>query len=196
MSHSADQFRDFIGAIPTLAWSAASDASAESFNQRWLDYTGLSAPEAAGWGWKPAIHPDDLSRLLDAFHRARESGQPFEFAARLRRFDGTFCRFLMRGNPVRDERRNVVKWYGTNTDLEDRARAEDALRLSAEGLRLIVDTIPGLVAIMTASGEVELVNHRVLEYFGRTLDELKHWGTSDSVHPDDLPGVVAAWRVG
>jgi PAS domain S-box-containing protein len=84
---SADQLRDFIDSIPTLAWSAASDGTAESFNQRWLDYTGLSAPEAAGWGWRAAIHPDDLSRLLDAFHRARESGQPFEFEARLRRLD-------------------------------------------------------------------------------------------------------------
>jgi formate hydrogenlyase transcriptional activator len=191
---SADQLRDFIDSIPTLAWSAASDGSAESFNQRWLDYTGLSAPAAAGWGWKGAIHPDDLSLLLEAFHRARESGLPFEFEARLRRLDGTFRRFLMRGNPVRDEQGNVVKWYGTNTDLEDRARAEDALRLSAEGLRRIVDTIPGLVAIMTAGGEVELVNQRVLEYFGRTLEELKHWGTSDAIHPDDLPGAIAAWK--
>jgi PAS domain S-box-containing protein len=60
-------------------------------------------------------------------------------------------------------------------------------------LRLIVDTIPGLIAIMTASGEVELVNHRVLDYFGRSLDELKRWGTSDAVHPEDLPAVVSAW---
>jgi formate hydrogenlyase transcriptional activator len=193
LNPSAEQLRGFIDSIPTLAWSAASDGAAESFNQRWLDYTGLSASEGLGWGWKAAIHPDDLPRLLDAFQRARESGQPFEFEGRLRRFDGEFRRFLMRGDPVRDERGSVVTWYGTNTDLEDRARAEDALRLSAEGLRLIVDTIPGLVAIMTAGGEVELVNHRVLEYFGRTLEELKHWGTSDAVHPDDLPGVVRAW---
>lgn len=100
----------------------------------------------------------------------------------------------MRGDPVRDERGRVVRWYGTNTDLEDRARAEDALRLGAEGLRLIVDTIPGLVAILTARGELELANHRLLEYFGRTLDELKHWGTSDAVHPDDLPEAVATWK--
>ena len=193
LNPSAEQLRGFIDSIPTLAWSAASDGAAESFNQRWLDYTGLSASEGLGWGWKAAIHPDDLTRLLDAFQRARESGQPFEFEGRLRRFDGEFRRFLMRGDPVRDERGSVVTWYGTNTDLEDRARAEDALRLSAEGLRLIVDTIPGLVAIMTAGGEVELVNHRVLEYFGRTLEELKHWGTSDAVNPDDLPGVVRAW---
>ncbi len=62
-----------------------------------------------------------------------------------------------------------------------------------EELRLIVDTIPGLVAIMTARGEVELVNQQVLDYFGRTLDELKQWGTGDAVHPDDLPAAIAAW---
>ena len=77
---------------------------------------------------------------------------------------------------------------------KDRAPAEDALRLSAEGLRLIVDTIPGLVAIHSADGTLELVNHRVLEYFGRTFEELKDWATSDAVHPDDLPRAVAAWN--
>ena len=69
----------------------------------------------------------------------------------------------------------------------------EGLPTSERELRLIVDTIPGLIAIMTARGEVELVNQPVLDYFGRTLDELKRWGTSDAVHPDDLPTVVAAW---
>ena len=78
--------------------------------------------------------------------------------------------------------------------LGDRAPAEDALRLSAEGLRLIVDTIPGLVAIHSVDGTLDLVNHRVLEYFGKTFEELKNWATTDAVHPEDLPGTVAAWN--
>ena len=69
----------------------------------------------------------------------------------------------------------------------------EGLPPSERELRLIVDTIPGLISIMTARGEVELVNQPVLDYFGRTLDELKRWGTTDAVHPDDLPTVVAAW---
>src|SRR3954466_15945258 len=63
-----------------------------------------------------------------------------------------------------------------------------------ESFRLIVETIPGLVAVMTPEGRVEHVNGQVLEYFGRTLEELKQWGTTDAVHPADLPGVIAAWR--
>jgi len=66
--------------------------------------------------------------------------------------------------------------------------------VSEESFRLIVETIPGLIAVMTTAGEVEHVNRRVLEYFGRTLDELKQWGTSDAVHPADLPRVKAAWQ--
>jgi formate hydrogenlyase transcriptional activator len=66
--------------------------------------------------------------------------------------------------------------------------------VSEESFRLIVETIPGLVAVMTPTGAVEHVNRRVLEYFGRTLDELKEWGTSDAVHPTDLPLVIAAWQ--
>src|SRR5262249_18635107 len=72
-------------------------------------------------------------------------------------------------------------------------RAEEELRASEHRFRLVVETIPGLVAIMTATGEVEHVNRQVLEYFGRTLEELKCWGTIDAVHPDDLPRVIEDW---
>ena len=68
------------------------------------------------------------------------------------------------------------------------------LGASEDSFRLIVETIPGLIAVMTPKGAVEHVNRQVLEYFGRTLDELKRWGTSDAVHPADLPRVVAAWQ--
>jgi formate hydrogenlyase transcriptional activator len=71
---------------------------------------------------------------------------------------------------------------------------DEAFGASEETFRLIVETIPGLIAVMTPTGEVEHVNSQVLDYFGRTLEELKHWGTTDAVHPDDLPRVKAAWQ--
>lgn len=194
MNSADDGLRVFIDSIPSLAWSASPDGSAQSFNRRWLDYTGLTANEAMGWGWKVAVHPDDLAKMLEVFRNALDSGRPFDVEGRLRRVDGEYRRFLFRGDPVLDESGKVVKWYGTNIDLEDRTRAEDALQASEESFRLIVDTIPGLVAIMTAEGGVEFVNRQVLEYFGRTDDELKDWETTDAVHPDDLPRVIAAWR--
>jgi PAS domain S-box-containing protein len=194
MSSPDNEVRAFIDSIPTLAWSASSDGSAQSFNRRWLDYAGLTEEEAAGWGWKVAVHPDDLPSVLEVFREALHTGRPFDVEGRLRRADGEYRRFLFRGDPVLDESGKVVKWYGTNTDLEDRTRAENTLRESEQTYCLIVDSIPGLVAVMNAEGGVELINRRVLEYFGKTYDELKHWETTDAIHPDDLPRVIAAWK--
>jgi PAS domain S-box-containing protein len=119
-----------VDTIPTLAWSAGPDGSADFFNQRWLDYTGLSAKQALGSGWQVAIHPDDLPRILETFREALNSAKPYEVEGRFRRFDGEFRWFLFRGSPLRDRSGKVAKWYGTNTDLQERKRAEDALRAS------------------------------------------------------------------
>jgi formate hydrogenlyase transcriptional activator len=116
-----------------------------------------------------------------------------ETEARLRRFDGEYRWFLFRANPLRDESGSIVRWYGTNIDIEGRKRAEDALRMGERNSRLIVDSVPGLVCTMSASGELEQVNRQVLEYFGKTIEELKGWAMSDAVHPADLPGITAAW---
>ena len=101
-----------VDTIPTLAWSAGSDGSADFFNQRWLDYTGLSAEQALGSGWEVAIHPDDLPRILGTLREALNSVKPFEVEGRFRRFDGEFRWFLFRGSPLRDGSGKVAKWYG------------------------------------------------------------------------------------
>jgi PAS domain S-box-containing protein len=183
-----------VDAIPTLAWSARSDGSADFFNRRWLDYTGLSAEEARDWGWTLALHPDDVKGLVDYWQSVLASGKPGEIEARMRRVDGVYRWFLFRATPSLDNDGGVIKWFGTNTDIEDRKRAEDALRSNERNLRLILDTIPGFVCILSAGGKVELVNRQVLEYFGKTTEELKNWDTSDAVHPDDLPRVIEAWK--
>jgi PAS domain S-box-containing protein len=87
---------------------------------------------------------------------------------------------------------SITDWYMVLTDIDDRKRAEDALRASEQDFRLIVDTIPGLVWTMTADGEVELVNQQMLGYFGKTPEELKEWTLF--LHPDDRARVMAYWR--
>jgi PAS domain S-box-containing protein len=112
---------------------------------------------------------------------------------RFRRSDGQYRWHLDRGVPLRDEAGNIVNWYGVVTDIEDRKRAEEALRSSEQRFRLIVNSIPGLVCTMSATGEVQLLSPQVLEYFGKSPEELKSWATSDAVHPDDIPRVISAW---
>jgi PAS domain S-box-containing protein len=96
------EIRLLVDTVPTLAWSARPDGSADFFNQRWLDYTGLSAKQALDSGWQVAIHPDDLPRILKTFREALNSVEPLEVEGRFRRFDGEFRWFLFRGSPMRD----------------------------------------------------------------------------------------------
>jgi PAS domain S-box-containing protein len=119
-----------INTIPALVWSARPDGSAEFFNQHYLDYVGLSAEQVKDWGWTVAVHPDDLNGLAGSWQFIMASGKQGECEARLRRFDGEYRWFLFRANPLRDESGNIVKWFGINTDIEDRECAEDALRRS------------------------------------------------------------------
>jgi len=183
-----------INTIPMLAWSTRPDGFCDFLNQRWLDYAGFTAEEARGWGWGAAIHPDDAKGLVDYWQAALASGQLVDVEARMRRFDGEYRWFLFRASPLRDAAGKIVKWYGTNTDIDDRKRAEEALRANERNFRLIVDTMPALVCTMTPRGEVELVNRQIHEYFGLTLEQLKNWSMIGAVSEEDLPAVVARWR--
>src|SRR2546429_3783665 len=122
--------RMMIDHMPTLAWAWRPDGPTALLNQRWLDYTGLAMAQALDGGWTVAIHPDDLEKLMDTWSRLLASGEPGEAEARLRRFDGAYRWCVFRVVPVRDERRHLVHWSGTATDIEDRKQAEAALQLS------------------------------------------------------------------
>ena len=156
----AQDVRLVVDTIPTLAWSARSDGSADFFNQRWLDYTGLSAEQARDWGWTVALHSDDLNGLVDYWRSVLASGESGEIEARLRRFDGVYRWFLFRATPSFDNDGKVVKWFGTNTDIEDRKRAECllagenlVLEMTAKGnsLESILEALCRVVE-QTASG--------------------------------------------
>ena len=183
-----------VDALPGLGWTALPDGRAEFLNQRWLDYAGMTAEQAAGSGWAEAIHPDDRKRLVEYWQSCVASGTPLDTEARMRRYDGAYRWFLFRANPLRDGAGNISRWFGTNIDIEDRRRGEETLRAGELSWRQIVDNIPGLVATMDAMGEVEFLNRQILEYFGKTRDELLNWSLIGAVHPDDLPRAIEARR--
>src|SRR6266853_2502090 len=152
--------RRVFDTIPTLAWSARPDGSADFFNRRWLDYTGLSVEEARDWGWTVALHADELNGLVEYWRSVLAAGKPGEIEARLRRFDGVYRWFLFRATPSFDSDGRVIKWFGTNTDIEDRKRAECllagenlALEMTAKGnsLESILEALCRVVE-QTASG--------------------------------------------
>jgi PAS domain S-box-containing protein len=186
------ELTQLVDALPGLGWSALPDGRAEFVNQRWLDYTGLTAQQAAGSGWVEAIHPDDRKGIIEYWRSCVASGTPGDTEARLRRYDGAYRWFLFRTNPVRDAAGNISRWFGISIDIEDRRRSEEALGKSELSWRQIVDNIPGFVATMGAMGEVEFLNRPTLEYFGKTNAELKNRSLIGAVHPDDLTRIIEA----
>jgi formate hydrogenlyase transcriptional activator len=187
MKIAEDKYRVMVDTIPALVWCTLPDGSNEFHNQRWHDYTGLPAGAEDGLGWRVAYHPEDLEQLLDKFQALLASGEPGEFEARLRRFDGEYRWFLIRAVPLRDETGKIVKWYGSSTDIEDRKRAEERLRQDERELRRITDAIPQTIVIQSPDGIPLHANQAVLVYTGLTIKDVT---TSDFrariFDPEDL----------
>jgi len=140
LQSSEDRLRLVIDTIPAYAWSARPDGSVDFINQRFLEFTGRSVADIPGWDWGSLLHPNDLTRYVGQWQAAVATGEPVESEARVRRMDGDYRWLLIRSVPLRDEQGNIVKWYATSIDIEERHRAEDALRRSevylAEAQRL------------------------------------------------------------
>jgi PAS domain S-box-containing protein len=187
-------FASVINTIPTLAWSARPDGYCDFLSQGWLDFTGLTSEQAQGWGWSDSIHPEDRDKLVQYWRSAIASGMPVDTEARLRRFDGVYRWTLIRANPWRDDSGSIVKWYGTSTDIDDRKRAEEALRANERKLGLIINTMPILAWSARADGGVDFFNQRWLDYTGLTQSEAHGWGWANAFHPDDLGRVSDHWR--
>jgi PAS domain S-box-containing protein len=132
-----NQSQTLLDAIPQQIWSGPSDGTLDYCNERWRSYMGLELEELRGDGWQSMLHPDDRKRVLRAWRESVTKGTPYEQEERHRGVDGTYRWFLARGLPFRDPEGHIVRWYGTNTDVEDRKRAEEELRqLSGQLLRL------------------------------------------------------------
>src|SRR3954469_3195890 len=131
---SEKEFRGVIDNIPVIAWTTRPDGPGEFTNRSWREYTGQTAEEAKGWGWVARVHPEDVEGHLEKWKHSVASGEPLESEVRYRRADGVYRWFLTRGVPLRDQHGNVQRWYGVLTDIEDRKRAEEASRKSAQRL--------------------------------------------------------------
>jgi PAS domain S-box-containing protein len=190
---SETNLRQIVDSIPGLACALGPSGQIELPNQPLMEYFGKTAEELNAWGSNDAVHPDDLPRVTAEVTHSFTTGTPYDSELRYRRADGVYRWFQCRILPVRDTEGRITRWYGLLTDIEDRKRAEDALRASENNFRQIVDNIPGLVATLSPSGEIELVNQQYLDYFRKSLDEIKSWRVNDVLHPDDLHRMEAAF---
>src|ERR1700674_4594427 len=166
------QSRALIDAIPQQIWSGPADGSLDFCNERWRSYMGLGLEELQGEGWQSMLHPDDREQVLRAWHESVTNGTPYEQQERHRRADGQYRWFLARGMPLRDADGRIVRWYGTNTDIEDLKRAEDARRQIEEQHRIVVETATEAVVSIDQDSQVLFVNPATTRIFGYESAEL------------------------
>ena len=194
-----------IEALPGLVWTALPDGRAEFLSQRWCEYTGLSLDQAVGFGWHCALHPEDRVPVLEYWRSLLESGKSGEVEARLRRHDGAYRRFLFNAAPVTDPSGRVVKWCGSNTDIEERLKAQEdvtpvkidgaALKASEAKLRMAHEqlTVAQRVSAMGSfTSDLVADEHTWSDEFYRICEfELGSIVTTQKlrgiVHPEDLP---------
>jgi PAS domain S-box-containing protein len=119
------EFRALADNMSQLAWMTDAGGLAYWFNKRWLDYTGTSLADMTGWGWQVAIHPDHADRVLAKIKLNFMSGDPWEDTFPVRGRNGDYRWFLSRALPIRDERAQIIRWFGTNTDITDRLKADE-----------------------------------------------------------------------
>jgi PAS domain S-box-containing protein len=170
---SEDRLRLVVDTTPAMLYSARPDGYLDFFNKRWLDYLGLSLDDICGWRWTAAVHPDDLDDLVHRWRSALASGEPYETEARVRRGDGVYRWTLLRKVPLHGLAGDIVKWYGSAVDIEDRKRAEEESRKQKEVFQKIFENIPVMIAFFAAGGRIELVNPEWERTVGWTLKEIR-----------------------
>ncbi|HMI49078.1 MAG TPA: PAS domain-containing protein, partial [Gemmatimonadaceae bacterium] len=187
-------FPQILNGISALVSCMTPDGAVETVNGHVLDYFGKTLEELKRWTNTDAIHPEDRPGAIALWKRAVENGEPYDMEARQRGADGVYRWFHVQGLPVRAPEGRIIRWCVLQTDIDERKRAQEAVRESERELRHLIDNIPGFVCVLSATGAVELLNRQLLEYFGKTTEELKDWDTGEAVHPDDLPDVIEAWK--
>jgi hypothetical protein len=185
---SEKQLREAIDTIPGYVWSSLPDGSVDFINRRFLEFSGLSFEQALGRGWEAVVHPEDRGHFLEELSAALASGEALETEARLRRADGQYRWLLFRSVPLHDEVGKIVKWYGKSTDIDDRKRAEQALRRSqahlAEAQRL---SHTGSWALDLASDTYVYVSEEDFRIFGFDPNEGSpaREAVFQRIHPED-----------
>jgi formate hydrogenlyase transcriptional activator len=190
LGQEAARLQTVIDTVPSFLWTSFPDGSKEYLNKRWYEYTGLTLEQGKGWGWKVVVHPDNLDKLVREWLALLDAPKPGELETRIRRYDGEYRWFLIRVVPQFDAEGNVIRWFGSNTDIEDRKRAETKLLEDERELRRITDAIPHTIVVLDPKGHPLYANQAMLDYTGLTMqDVLASDFRARTFHPEDLERV-------
>ena len=185
------QFATLVESLPQLVWMTRPDGRAIYFNQQWLNYTGLTLEESCGNGWSTPFHPDDRQRAQDAWQKATQQDVPYSLECRLRRTDGVYRWWLIRGVPRRNAKGEIIKWFGTCTDIEKikvteaELRESEAMLKESQRIALLGSYVLDITSDRWRSTEVLDMIFGIDAAYERTTA-----GWAGLIHPDDRAMMV------
>jgi formate hydrogenlyase transcriptional activator len=185
-----------VDSIPALIHTARPDGHLDYFNKPWLEYLGVTLDKVAGWNWTAFIHPEDVDGIVGIWRACLATGEIFEYETRVRRANGDYRWMFHRKVPLRDANGNIVKWYGSSLDIEERKAAEEKIREQETELRKLLNLIPHHVCVFGPDASPIYANQGVQEYFGVDADQLVAESRINFVHPDDREHFLAERKKG
>jgi PAS domain S-box-containing protein len=192
LRQSEEVLRALANSIPQLAWMAQADGAIVWFNERWYEYTGTSAEQMTGWGWQSVHDPEVLPLVLQRWNESIRTGQPFDMEFPIRGADGQYRWFLTRVNAVRDRLGQVVRWFGTNTDVDQVKRVQQALRDESNVLELLNSTGSALARQRDLRSLLQTVCDAATGISGARFGAFFYNGTDSAGEPIRLHAVSGA----
>ncbi|TDU69312.1 PAS domain S-box-containing protein [Prosthecobacter fusiformis] len=190
---SESRWRDLAEAMPHLVWTCGPDGAWDFVSPQWCEYTGLQEADQRGFGWSNAIHPEDLPVFESAWNAAAHNHSALDLEVRIRRADGLYRWFKTRAVPVKDSAGNILKWYGSNTDIEDIKLTDSILREREAHLSAIFTQAGSGIAQTDLAGRIVMVNDAYCEIVGRSRAELLEMNIHVITHPDDQAQNIAVF---
>ncbi|UOQ80882.1 PAS domain-containing protein [Hymenobacter sp. 5414T-23] len=192
---SDERLRRMTEALPNITFINEASGVGHYVSPQWYAFTGLPEGSSISNHWREIVHPDDLTRVNEEYRLAREQKRGWSFEVRFRRHDGQYCWFLNQAQPEYDDQGNIVRWYGSDTNINAQKELTEALQQSEQYFRFLSESVPQVIWTAEADGQVDYFNDRLFEVTGlRPADCLGRSAWAAILHPDDQQRSLEAWQ--
>ena len=194
LGESEEELRIQAESIPQQVWTARPDGTVDFYNHRTAAYVGEPMDQNRAAHWLSFVHPDDLATMQERWAYALATQRYYEAEFRLRRYDGQYRWFLGQAQARRAHGGQVIKWYGTNTDVHQQRVLQEQLLSSQARFQQLLETLPQLAWTARPDGGISYYNQRWYDFTGATFADLQNWGWEQFIHPDDLTLTAQRWQ--